>query len=63
MMLLTSLCCAQTDIILGFLTSALDQEDNRSAATAVVGIAKLLLSGMVTDEEVCPFFFPSLEAC
>ncbi|GAA5884953.1 hypothetical protein JCM6882_007168 [Rhodosporidiobolus microsporus] len=41
-----------TDIILGFLTSALDQEDNRAAATAVVGIAKLLLSGMVTDEEI-----------
>ncbi|GAA6043061.1 hypothetical protein JCM8097_005142 [Rhodosporidiobolus ruineniae] len=40
------------DIILGFLTSALDQEDNRAAATAVVGIAKLLLSGMVTDEEI-----------
>ncbi|GAA5984097.1 hypothetical protein JCM11641_000312 [Rhodosporidiobolus odoratus] len=41
-----------TDIILGFLTSSLDQEDNRAAATAVVGIAKLLLSGMVTDEEI-----------
>ncbi|GAA5857357.1 hypothetical protein JCM8547_002238 [Rhodosporidiobolus lusitaniae] len=41
-----------TDIILGFLTSALDQEDNRSAATAVVGISKLLLSGMITDEEI-----------
>ncbi|GAA6000576.1 hypothetical protein JCM10207_004558 [Rhodosporidiobolus poonsookiae] len=41
-----------TSIIIGFLTSALDQEDNRASATAVVGIAKLLLSGMITDEEI-----------
>ncbi|GAA5963743.1 hypothetical protein JCM3765_006835 [Sporobolomyces pararoseus] len=40
------------DIILGFLSSSLDQEDPRVAATAVVGIAKLILSGMVTDEEI-----------
>jgi len=44
--------CAQTDIILGFLGSSLDQEDPRAAATAVVGIAKLMLAGMITDEEV-----------
>lgn len=43
---------SQADIILGFLSSSLDQEDPRVAATAVVGIAKLILSGMVTDEEV-----------
>jgi condensin complex subunit 3 len=56
--------CPQTDIILGFLTSALDQEDNRSAATAVVGIAKLLLSGMVTDEEArSPLPFSLLSLC
>ncbi|BGP37334.1 chromosome condensation complex Condensin, subunit G [Rhodotorula kratochvilovae] len=41
-----------TDIILGFLGSSLDQEDPRAAATAVVGIAKLMLAGMVTDEEI-----------
>ncbi|BGO88973.1 hypothetical protein NBRC10512_005103 [Rhodotorula toruloides] len=41
-----------TDIILGFLGSSLDQEDPKAAATAVVGIAKLMLSGMVTDEEI-----------
>lgn len=52
-------CClayplfVQADIILGFLGSSLDQEDPQAAATAVVGIAKLMLSGMVTDEEVC----------
>ncbi|GAA5998124.1 condensin subunit YCG1 [Rhodotorula paludigena] len=40
------------DIILGFLGSSLDQEDPQAAATAVVGIAKLMLSGMVTDEEI-----------
>ncbi|GAA5893397.1 hypothetical protein JCM5296_004865 [Sporobolomyces johnsonii] len=39
-------------IILGFLSSSLDQEDPHVAATAVVGIAKLMLSGMVTDEEI-----------
>jgi len=43
---------SQADIILGFLSSSLDQEDPKVAATAVVGIAKLTLSGMVTDEEV-----------
>jgi hypothetical protein len=37
------------------LSSSLDQEDPRVAATAVVGIAKLILSGMVTDEEVRSF--------
>ncbi|GAA5841466.1 hypothetical protein JCM9279_000662 [Rhodotorula babjevae] len=41
-----------TDIILGFLGSSLDQEDPRAAATAVVGIAKLMLAGMITDEEI-----------
>jgi condensin complex subunit 3 len=41
------------------LSSSLDQEDPRVAATAVVGIAKLILSGMVTDEEVRSFLFSS----
>ncbi|GAA5901902.1 condensin subunit YCG1 [Sporobolomyces salmoneus] len=40
------------DVILGLLSSSLDQEDPRAAATAVVGISKLILSGMVTDEEI-----------
>ncbi|GAA5979389.1 hypothetical protein JCM10908_002905 [Rhodotorula pacifica] len=41
-----------SNLIIGFLGSALDQEDPTAAATVVVGIAKLLLSGMVTDEEI-----------
>lgn len=32
--------------------SSLEQEEPEVAATAVVGIAKLMLAGMVTDEEV-----------
>lgn len=45
-------CATQSNLIIGFLGSSLDQEDPTAAATVVVGIAKLLLSGMVTDEEV-----------
>ncbi|POY70728.1 hypothetical protein BMF94_6138 [Rhodotorula taiwanensis] len=41
-----------SNLIIGFLGSSLDQEDPTAAATVVVGIAKLLLSGMVTDEEI-----------
>lgn len=39
-------------MILGFLMSSLEQEEADAVATSVVGIAKLVLSGMVTDEEV-----------
>lgn len=49
----------QSNLIIGFLGSALDQEDPMAAATVVVGIAKLLLSGMVTDEEVLSLPFLS----
>lgn len=42
----------QPDVILGFLLSSLEHEEPATAATAVVGIAKLMLSDMVTDEEV-----------
>jgi condensin complex subunit 3 len=42
----------QPDIIIGFLLNSLEQEEPDVAATAVVGIAKLILAGMVTNEEV-----------
>lgn len=38
--------------------SSLEQEEPEVAATAVVGIAKLMLAGMVTDEEVRPSIAP-----
>ncbi|KAK4056299.1 chromosome condensation complex Condensin, subunit G [Microbotryomycetes sp. JL221] len=40
------------DIILGFLMSSLEQEQPEAVATAVVGTAKLILSGAVSDEEI-----------
>mgnify|MGYP001608376808 FL=1 len=43
---------SQTDVILGFLLNSLEQEEPEAVATAVVGIAKLMLSGVLTDEEV-----------
>lgn len=38
--------------MLGFLLDTLAAEEPGVAATAVVGVAKLMLSGMVTDEDV-----------
>lgn len=36
-----------------FLLHALNAESQQVQAIAAVGIAKLMLSGMLTDEEVC----------
>lgn len=32
---------------------SLEQEEDAAIATSVVGTTKLVISGMVTDEEVC----------
>lgn len=37
---------------MAFLLDTLEQEDPDAGATAVVGISKLMLSGLITDEEV-----------
>ncbi|KAL8290386.1 hypothetical protein RQP46_002644 [Phenoliferia psychrophenolica] len=40
------------EVVLGFLVNSLNQEEPEVLATAIVGISKLMLSGMITDEEV-----------
>ena len=45
--------------MLGFLVNSLNQEEPEVLATAIVGISKLMLSGMITDEDVgCCFRHP-----
>jgi hypothetical protein len=39
-------------MINALLLDMLEQEDADAGAAAVVGLAKLMLSGMITDEEV-----------
>ena len=48
----TDATCGQAEAVLGFLLDTLAAEEPGVAATAVVGVAKLMLSGMVTDEDV-----------
>ncbi|KAK4702820.1 condensin complex subunit 3, partial [Phenoliferia sp. Uapishka_3] len=40
------------EVILGFLINSLNQEEPDVLATTIVGVSKLMLSGMITDEEV-----------
>ncbi|SCV72496.1 BQ2448_4033 [Microbotryum intermedium] len=40
------------DVILGFLMSSLEQEEPEAEATCVIGVCKLMLSTLVTDEEI-----------
>lgn len=41
------------EIVVDFLLHALNQNSQQVQATAAVGIAKLMLSGILTDGEVC----------
>lgn len=54
---LISVFGGQADVIIGFLLNSLEQEEADVSATAVVGITKLMLAGMVTDHEVRCFRF------
>ncbi|SGY69030.1 BQ5605_C004g02943 [Microbotryum silenes-dioicae] len=40
------------DVILGFLMSSLEQEEPEAEATCVIGVCKLMLSNLVTDEVI-----------
>lgn len=45
---------------MAFLLDTLEQDDPDAGATAVVGISKLMLSGLITDEEVRSSFLCAL---